>query len=203
MKNNVSELKDLKFPHIVWYGLCELSKSLDTHLALLNAYYDIMMEKYTFDENFENYISTTVDAVYSQLLLEIARFFDPAKQMSNTNCSLFLLKQLLSDNFEKRKVKAEEKESLFIAISTLEAAYNETSIPAFRRKRLAHNDLDDIFDFRNDLPKFKEINALINQINNVIILCGSYIFPFTIQKSKYEEEYKAFKNAFILMTNSK
>ena len=96
---------------IVWYGITAFLTRIREYIAALK-----VLNEYCEDLQ-NNLLSTSKDAVEQQLLLDIAKIFDPAQYRKSENCSIHLLKELCLK--DAKRFPNGEQDQLIVKIDEL------------------------------------------------------------------------------------
>ncbi len=137
------------------------------------------------------FLTTISDALWRELLTEIARMFDPASNSGDENCSFRRLREeCLSSHF----FPYGEEDELIKMIDSLICFYKALPIRKARNKQLAHHDMKKIFDK-------KVIGISIDEVERLVILM-SYILELVYDRICFEEvslsDYEAIKKKQII-----
>lgn len=171
--------------HIVWYGIVAFLTRIREYAAALK----VLNE---FCENLQNsLLNTSKDAIEQQLLMDIAKIFDPAQYRKSENCSIHLLKNLcLKDS---KHFPDGEQDRLLLKIDELCLEYDKVISKNLRNKKIAHHDLESMFNDSFSQVNFEDLVVLIENYSTILseigerLLGGELNFP-TI--SSLEKAYK-------------
>lgn len=148
--------------------------------AAIRAYVNV------FCENPPNnvFLQRAYDAIWRELLSEIARIFDSAGEGTNKNCTLLRLKLLCLTEPYSALFPGGAKDNLIQSLDDLFARYNQLPIKKSRRKQLAHHDLKQVIAGKCIEISLEQVEGLIvittETFANIYTRLYSYCFeiPF-------------------------
>ena len=178
--------------HIVWYGIVTFLTRIRQYVAILK-----VMNTIPYKEN--PFLETAMGAVEQQLLLDVAKLFDPAYyNKREENCSLNLLKQLcLTD--QKRFPKG-ETDPLIGKIDEISGKFKSVVSKRLRDKKIAHHDLTAMFNDELGHVIFGDAVSLIEEMSDLTIEIGERLMGPTLQYPSLSALEDAYQNAFNELT---
>ena len=90
------------------------------------------------------FLQRSHDAIWRELLSEIARIFDKARTKSSENCTLFRLRNLCLDEQYSHLFPNGETDNLIQSLDRVFEEYTKLPLTASRNKQLAHHDLKQV-----------------------------------------------------------
>jgi len=177
---------------IVWYGITAFLTRIREYIAALK-----VLNEYCEDLQ-NNLLSTSKDAVEQQLLLDIAKIFDPAQYRKSENCSIHLLKELCLK--DAKRFPNGEQDQLIVKIDELCLEYDKVISRNLRNKKIAHHDLESMFNDTFPQVSFNDLVVLIENYSAILskigerLLGGELNFPTIFS---LETAYKDSLNALM------
>lgn len=172
---------------IVWYGITAFITRIREYIAVLK-----VLNEYC--EDLENILlSTSRAAIEQQLLLDIAKIFDPAQYRKSENCSIHLLKELClkdSKHFPNR-----EQDQLIVKIDELCLEYDKVISKNLRNKKIAHHDLESMFNDTFPQVSFKDLVALIENYSAILSKIGERILGGELSLPTIPSLEKAYRDS--------
>ena len=190
--NILKEVKNLEEtlnkPLIVWTGLTTLINESLKHMAALN----VLNEKLEQKEN--RFLRIIYETTSCYILLEIAKIFDKANFGESSNCSMNKIRELcLKDS---KKFPKGTEDTLILKIDVLKNKCEATVPMDIRNKKLAHNDLEEMFLGHETIVDATEIQDILKNLAEIIAevserLIGAKLKLETIEKYMdiYREEF--------------
>ena len=145
------------------------------------------------------FLQRSYDALWRELLSEIAKIFDSAGKGTNKNCTLLRLKELCFDKQYAFLFPNGEKDTLVQLLDLLFKKYNQLPIKKSRRKQLAHHDLDQTIAGKCITISLGQIESLIADATDVFtkiymrfcLECVEISFPdYGLLVGHYEDALK-------------
>ena len=177
---------------IVWYGITAFLTRIREYIAALK-----VLNEYCEDLQ-NNLLSTSKDAVEQQLLLDIAKIFDPAQYRKSENCSSHLSKALCLK--DAKRFPNGEQDQLIVKIDELCLEYDKVISRNLRNKKIAHHDLESMFNDTFPQVSFNDLVVLIENYSAILskigerLLGGELNFPTIFS---LETAYKDSLNALM------
>lgn len=182
-------------PENVCFALSVFITEIREYAAAMRAY----------DNTFQNkpcdnlFMQRSYDALWRELLSEIAKIFDSAGKDKNENCTLLRLKELCLNKQYAFWFPNGEDDTLVQLLDSLFKKYNQLPIKKSRRKQLAHHDLNQTIVGKCIAISLEEIEKLIIDITDVFVKiymrfyldCVDISFPdYNILVDRYEMDIK-------------
>ena len=145
------------------------------------------------------FLQRSYDALWRELLSEIAKIFDSAGKGTNKNCTLLRLKELCFDKQYAFLFPNGEKDTLVQLLDLMFKKYNQLPIKKSRRKQLAHHDLDQTIAGKCITISLEQIESLIADATDVFtkiymrfcLECVEISFPdYGLLVGHYEDALK-------------
>lgn len=179
----------------IGFGLKVFTNEITEYLYAVNAEEKVLVE--SFVEGIANnlYLQTARKAIWRQLISGLTKIFDRAQTMGNRNCSLAALKKECLEGSISPMFPEGEQDALIKEIDVLNEEY-QALIPSYvRNKKIAHQDLNEIY--RLDVPEISlpRTNALVHKTATLIddILTKVIGEPIVIGNASETEYYEALK----------
>ena len=138
-------------------------KEVNEQAAAIRAYCNVFS-----DQECNNvYINRANDAIWRELLSEIARIFDSAGEGTNKNCTLLRLKLLCLSEPYSALFPGGAKDNLIQSLDDLFVRYNQLPIKKSRRKQLAHHDLKQVIGGECIEISFEQVENLVKNTTEV------------------------------------
>lgn len=182
-------------PENVCFALSVFVTEIREYSAAMRAYDNIFQNKPSDNV----FMQRSYDALWRELLSEIAKIFDSAGKDDNRNCSLLRLKELCLDKNYAFLFPNGENDTLVQLLDLLLRKYNQLPIKQSRRKQLAHHDLKQTIGGKCIAISLEEIENLITDITDVFtkiymrfcLGCVDISFPdYTILVERYERDIR-------------
>lgn len=181
----MSKKTDYNEPHIVWYGIVSLFQFTQKYAAALRAYGEVYGDK----EQGNAFIDLAQEAIWRQLLSEISKIYDKESTCGPDNCSM---KQLYHVCCNHPRFPDRENDELLKQIDDLYESYKSLLSKKLRDKKLAHYDLETVFELKSTYILFDDIEQFIVDTESVLSKIGVRFLggELTFQ---YQEFVKAYK----------
>ena len=186
-------MSEFSQPQIVWYGLIDHLKQIREYIAILKVFNEIC-------PNLPNrFLRTSKTAVEKQLLLDIAKIFDPARYRGDENCSIELLKELClnAEKEDSRTPKFPNRESnpLIIRIDEAYRQYESVISKQLRNKKMAHNDLYAMFNGTFLQASFDQVVILVENCSTIISEIGERLLGAKLKFSTIADLEKTYEDS--------
>ena len=137
------------------------------------------------------FLTTVSDALWRELLTEIAKMFDSSSYRGDENCSF---RRLREECLGSNLFPCGEEDTLIKMIDSLISFYNALPIRNARNKQLGHHDMEQIF-------KGEVISVSTDEVERLVILM-SYILELVYDRICFAEvslsDYEAIKKKQII-----
>lgn len=137
------------------------------------------------------FLDTAYDAIWRELLLEVAKLFDPSDEGSNKNWSLFRLRDMclkipLDENYSKLFPNGENL--LFAcAIDNIYDEYAVLPIKKARNKQLSHHDMSLLSKKEVIKISFAEVEKIVLKISSLLEIIYTHISIAKVSFLDYHE----------------
>lgn len=114
-------------------------------------------------------------SIWHELLMELAKLFDPSKEGNNKNCSLLRLKEMCLDKKYASLFPGGENHLFVCAIDIIYEQYASLLIKKSRNKQLSHHDLKQLFEEQPIEISFKNTEELVLKISSLLEIIYSHV----------------------------
>lgn len=160
-------------PHIVWYGIVSLFQFTQKYAAALRA----CGEVYGDNEQGNAFIDLAQEAIWRQLLSEISKIYDKESTCGSDNCSM---KQLYHVCCNHPRFPDRENDELLKQIDDLYERYKSLLSKKLRDKKLAHYDLEAVFELKSTYILFDDIEKFIVDTESVLSKIGNRLLGIDV-----------------------
>lgn len=169
----MSKVTDYNEPHIVWYGIVSLFQFTQKYAAALRAYGEVYGDK----EQGNAFIDLAQEAIWRQLLSEISKIYDKESTCGPDNCSM---KQLYHVCCNHPRFPDRENDELLKQIVDLYESYKSLLSKKLRDKKLAHYDLEAVFELKSTYILFDDIEQFIVDTESVLSKIGNRLLGIDV-----------------------
>ena len=169
----MSKETDYDEPHIVWYGIVSLFQFTQKYAAALRA----CGEVYGDNEQGNAFIDLAQEAIWRQLLSEISKIYDKESTCGSDNCSM---KQLYHVCCNHPRFPDRENDELLKQIDDLYERYKSLLSKKLREKKLAHYDLEAVFELKSPDILFDDIEQFIVDTESVLSKIGNRLLGIDV-----------------------
>lgn len=169
----MSKETDYNEPHIVWYGIVSLFQFTQKYAAALRA----CGEVYGDNEQGNAFIDLAQEAIWRQLLSEISKIYDKESTCGSDNCSM---KQLYHVCCNHPRFPDRENDELLKQIDDLYESYKSLLSKKLRDKKLAHYDLEAVFELKSTYILFDDIEQFIVDTESVLLKIGNRLLGIAV-----------------------
>ena len=139
--------------------------------AAIRAYTNVFVDVQCDNE----FLKRAHDAIWRELLSEIARVFDKSKTCGDENCTFSWLQEICLEEPYLKLFPDAEKDSVLQSLDEICKYYNKHPIKIARNKQLSHHDVKQLFEGECIEISLDEIENLI--VNTTLVL-GKIISRF-------------------------
>lgn len=145
------------------------------------------------------FLHTAYEALWRELLIELAKLFDPSKGKSNKNWSLFRLQEIckkipMDDNYDQLFPNGENL--LFAcAIDSIYDEYIDLPIKKARNKQLSHHDVEQLSKKEIIKVPFGEVEKLMLKISSLIEIIYTHISFAEVSFADYDESVSEYERS--------